>query len=420
MSIAPVAEHIEFVRTHSPYYRRLYRDLPPRPEVRDLPVVDTAEFWQANHPEHNSVLTAPPSDALVLRSGGTTGAPKFSWWSTQEWRGFCRAFGQGLVGTGMKPGARVANLFYAGDLYASFTFVLDSLAYCPLATTRFPFGGGLPTEQLAQALAEFRITTIAALPSTVITLAEHLASTGRTLPEVELILVGGELLFDDRLPLLRAAFPHTRVGSVGYASVDAGLLGRPVPGGDLRVHQSWHPYTHTEILDEETNAPITEPGIPGRLVVTDLRRRLMPIVRYPAGDRAQWVDYAAGTFRLMGRTGDALRIAYVTMYTEDVHAVVSRVDAEKQITALQLVAVHKEGLDGLILRAATVNPDPHRHAALAREIIAAVLQARPAYAEATAHRQVLPLAVEWVHHRDLATHPRSGKLLRVIDQRPLA
>ncbi|MBC3186785.1 AMP-binding protein [Corynebacterium sp. zg-331] len=419
MPITPLPEHIAFVRAHSPFYRQLYRNLPKRPKWEELPVVDPSSFWRANHPARNTVLTAPASDALVLRSGGTTGAPKFSWWSAQEWRDFCHAFGHGLVDAGLAPGARVANLFYAGDLYASFTFILDSLAHCPIATTRFPFGGGLSPERLAHALGEFRITTIAALPSTVITVAEHLVNMGDTLPEVELILVGGELLFGDRRPLLRAAFPHARVQSVGYASVDAGLLGRPVRGDDLRKHQGWHPYTRTEILDE-SGCPITQPGVPGTLVVTDLRRHLMPIVRYPAGDRAQWVDHEAGVFRLMGRAGDALRIAYVTMHVEDVHAAVATVDTDHEIAALQLVAVHRRGLDGLVLRAATAHPDSPRATALAHAIVEAVLRARPAYSEATEHRQVLPLEVEWVHHRDLATHPRSGKLLRVIDQRPLA
>lgn len=420
MPTYPFAEHLAFVRARSPFYCQLYRDLPDNPSLGELPIVDVASFWRANHPENNAVLTAPPSDALVLRSGGTTGNPKFSWWSTQEWREFCAAFGQGLADTGIRPGARVANLFYAGDLYASFTFILDSLAQCPIATTRFPFGGALSPEYLAHALAEFKITTIAALPSTVITVAEHLEARGRALPEVELILVGGELLFGDRLPLLRTAFPHARVHSVGYASVDAGLLGRPVAGDDLRVHGGWRPYTLTEIVDEDSGAPITEPGRPGALVVTDLRRRLMPIVRYPVGDRAQWVNHADATFRLMGRTSDALRIAYVTMYTEDVHAVVEHVDSARDITALQLVAVRKNGLDGLVLRAATADPDPLRHAALGKSMIDAVLRARPVYAQAVDHHQVLPLAVEWVHYRDLATHPRSGKLLRVVEQRPLA
>ncbi|MGV0359205.1 phenylacetate--CoA ligase family protein [Corynebacterium mastitidis] len=415
----PLVDHLHFVRSHSPYYSQLYRHLPPHLTLGDLPVIDPASFWRANSPESNAVFTEPPSDALVLRSGGTTGAPKFSWWSTAEWREFCGAFGAGIAETGLQPGARVANLFYAGDLYASFTFVLDSLAACPLATTRFPLGGGLSPRDAARALDELRITAIAALPTTVIGIAEHLVAQGRCLPRVEHILVGGELLFGDQRPILRAAFPQARLGSVGYASVDAGLLGRPVGGEDLRVHRTWAPYTVTEILDEETHTPITEAGVPGALVVTDLRRRLMPIVRYPAGDRAQWVDPQAGTFRLLGRTGDGLRIAHITMYTEDVHAVVEHQDTDHRITALQLVARHEDGMDGLVLRAAVADPEGDREelGRLAEGIVTALLRERPAYAAAVGKRHVLPLAVEWVRRADLATHPRSGKLLCVIDVR---
>ncbi|MGW5253570.1 phenylacetate--CoA ligase family protein [Streptomyces sp. NPDC004012] len=418
MPVQPFMELIRFARRNSPFYRDLYAHLPdPVAHLTDLPVVPQEEFWRANSPRDNRLLTAPLDEAVVFRSGGTTGSPKFSCYTRTEWREFTTAFGAGLVTAGLRPGHRVADLFYAGDLYASFSFVLDSLHRSPVANVRLPIGGATPWESTVATLEEFRVQVVAGTPTTLCSLAERLTSAGRTLPDVELLLFGGECLFGDQLPLLKAAFPHAQPRSLGYASVDAGLLGEAVPGDDPRAHRAFAPHTVVEILDDETGQPIQEKGVPGRLVVTDLRRRLMPILRYPAGDRAAWVARDTGVFRILGRAEEGVRVGPVSLYTQDVHDVVTAADAAGEVTGLQLVVRRQHGRDGLVLRLATGEPGD-RHTALGETVVKAVLEQRPAYPGAVDAGHVNPLAVEWVRHRELAVNARSGKLIRVVDERP--
>ncbi|MFJ3231145.1 phenylacetate--CoA ligase family protein [Streptomyces sp. NPDC086787] len=418
MPVQPLAELVRFARRNSPFYRDLYSHLPDHvAHLTELPVVPQADFWRANSPRDNALLTAPLHEAVVFRSGGTTGSPKFSCYTRDEWREFTTAFGAGLVSAGLRPGHRVADLFYTGDLYASFSFVLDSLHRSPVSNVRFPIGGSTPWESTVATLEEFRVQVVAGTPTSLCALAERLTAAGRTLPDVELLFFGGECLFGDQLPLLKAAFPNAKARSLGYASVDAGLLGEAVPGDDPRVHRAFTPHTVVEILDDETGLPVEEPGVPGRLVVTDLRRRLMPILRYPAGDRAEWVDPGAGVFRILGRAEEGVRVGPVTLYTEDVHDLVRAADGKGEVTGLQLVVRRSDGRDGLVLRLATGEPALGQ-GPLGDAVSAAVLAQRPAYGSAAAAGHVNPLAVEWVRHRDLAVNSRSGKLVRVVDERP--
>ncbi|GHD97371.1 phenylacetate-coenzyme A ligase [Streptomyces naganishii JCM 4654] len=418
MPVQPLAELIRFARLNSPFYQQLYSHLPPHvAHLTDLPVVPQRDFWRANAPHGNTLLTAPLDEAVVFRSGGTTGAPKFSYYTRTEWREFTAAFGAGLVTAGLRPGHRVADLFYAGDLYASFSFVLDSLHRSPVANVRLPIGGAAPWQSTAATLEQFRAQVVAGTPTTLCSLAERLASAGRTLPDVELLFFGGECLFGDQLPLLRAAFPKAQAHSLGYASVDAGLLGEAVPGADPRVHRAFTPHTVVEILDEDARLPVQADGVPGRLVVTDLRRRLMPILRYPAGDRAEWVDREAGVFRILGRAEEGVRVGPVSLHTQDVHDIVTAADAAGQVSGLQLVVRRQDGRDGLLLRLATGEP-ADVDASLGESIVTALLEQRPLYASATAAGHVNPPAVEWVRHHDLAVNARSGKLIRVVDERP--
>ncbi|MEU8587292.1 phenylacetate--CoA ligase family protein [Streptomyces sp. NPDC048664] len=418
MPVQPLAELIRYARHHSPFYRELYAHLPDHvAHLTDLPVVPQTEFWRANSPRDNRLLTTPLDEAVVFRSGGTTGSPKFSYYTRTEWREFTTAFGAGLVTAGLRPGHRVADLFYAGDLYASFTFILDSLHRSPVANVRLPLGGAVSWESTAATLEEFGVQVVAGTPTTLCALAERLTAAGRTLPDVELLFFGGECLFGDQLPLLRSAFPKAEARSLGYASVDAGLLGEAVPGGDPRVHRAFTPHTIVEVLDDDSDVPVDGEGVPGRLVVTDLRRRLMPILRYPAGDRAEWVDEAAGVFRILGRAEEGVRVGPVSLYTQDVHDVVKAADTESRVSGLQLVVRRQDGRDGLVLRLATGEPGALPEGAGA-SLAAAVLAQRPAYESAVAAGHVNPLGVEWVRHRELAVNARSGKLVRVVDERP--
>ncbi|MEV6837198.1 phenylacetate--CoA ligase family protein [Streptomyces sp. NPDC051133] len=419
MPVQPLAELIRFARHNSPFYRDLYAHLPGRvAHLTDLPVVPQADFWRANSPQGNTLLTAPLEEAVVFRSGGTTGSPKFSYYTRAEWREFTTAFGAGIVNAGLRPGHRVADLFYAGDLYASFTFVLDSLHRSPVANVRLPIGGAAPWDSTAATLEEFRVQVVAGTPTTLCALAERLVSAGRTLPDVELLFFGGECLFGDQLPLFKAAFPNAQARSLGYASVDAGLLGEAVPGDDPRVHRAFTPHTVVEIVDEEDGL-VGKNGVPGRLVVTDLRRRLMPVLRYPVGDQAEWVDRDAGVFRILGRAEEGVRVGPVTLHTQDVHDIVTAADTAGEVTGLQLVVRREGGRDGLVLRLAV--GEPGRPASqLADRVTAAILIQRPLYGSAVAAGHVNPLVVECAHHRDLAVNSRSGKLVRVVDERPLS
>ncbi|QHC22240.1 phenylacetate--CoA ligase family protein [Streptomyces sp. GS7] len=425
MPVQQLTELIRFVRRNSPFYRELYAGLPDHvDELTALPVVPQDAFWRANTPRDNRLLTGPLDEAVVFKSGGTTGSPKFSVYTREEWREFTSAFGGGLVEAGLRPGHRVADLFYAGELYASFTFILDSLHRAPVANVRLPIGGAAPLESTVHTLEEFDVDVVAGTTTTLCTLADHLVRAGRQLPGVRILFFGGEGLYEDQRPLLRRAFPRAQARSIGYAGVDSGLLGQAVPGADPRVHRAFTPHTVVEILDENTGEPLTREGVAGRVVVTDLRRRLMPVIRYPVGDRAEWTDADAGHFRILGRAEEGVRIGAVSLYTQDVHDLVRAADPTGLVIGIQLVVRRWEGRDGLVLRLA-VDGDPaggdaeqaglgHLAGAVAKEILAA----RQMYAEEVEAARIHPLAVEWVRHGELVVNPRTGKLKRVIDERP--
>ena len=407
---------VDFVRCHSPFYAQAYREVPRTiSHLTQLPIVDQAAFWTANSWPDNRLLTGPLTDAAVYKSGGTTGAPKFSPWTRTEHADSVTAFGTGLAQAGLKPGHRVANLFCAGELYSGFLFIEYALHHAPVENVRLPVGGTASAEYIADLIAAFGVHVLAGEPMKLSVVAECVLQRGQTTDSVELLLFGGDPVFDDLRPVLTRAFPKATIASLGYASVDAGLVGAPVPGPDARVHEAFPNRTLVELVDDVTAEPITAVGVPGRVVVTNLFRTLMPIIRYPVGDRAEWVDPGRQRFRLAGRSVEGARVGTVAMPTEDIRAVLIAADPDRLITGMQLVQRRWDGKDGLILRLACAEEPP---ADLAGRLVKAVYAARPLYSGEAKAGVIHHLAVEWVRRSELVTNPRTGKLVQVVDERP--
>jgi phenylacetate-CoA ligase len=407
---------VEYARRHSPFYADLYRGLPDGvSDITRLPVIDQAAYWEANRFPDNRLLTAPLTDAGVYMTGGTTGAPKLSPWTRAEHADAVTVFGSGLARSGLRPGHRVANLFWAGELYGGFLFIEHALHHSPIENVRLPIAGSASDGYVADMIATLDINVLAGNPVKLRAVAECVIERGQVADSVELLLFGGDLLFDDIRPVLANAFPKATVSSLGYASVDAGLIAGPVSGDDVRVHEAFAPYIHVELVDELTDEPVTAVGVPGRLLVTNLFRTLMPIIRYPAGDRAVWTDPERQRFRLIGRADEGARVGPIAMPTEDVHEALIAADTGRVMSGMQLVVRRWDNRDGLLLRLVSDREPP---ADLTGRLVNAVYAARPIYLEHVEVGNIHPIAVEWVRHGDLVTHPRSGKLVRVVDERP--
>jgi phenylacetate-CoA ligase len=409
------AELIRFVRARSPFYRELYAGFPRAARLSDLPVLSQEEFWNANGLTGNRILTGPMRDGVVFKSGGTTGHPKFSVFSQREWRVFNEAFGAGLATGIAAAGDRVVNLFYVGELYGSFLFINKSFEECPVGVLQLPVSGLTSLDETLRIIRDFGADTLAGVPTTIMNLAERAPRKLR----IKKILFGGEPMYDDQRRRLRRLWPGVKIASIGYASTDAGLLGYSDRSCGPGEHRSFGRDTILEIVDEVTGKAISGVNQEGILVVTNLTRTLMPIVRYPVGDRGAWVE-PKGTkdrkFRLMGRSEEAARIGLVKLYVSDVREALERHRRKLRIADFQMIVIHRARRDGLIVRVASALA-PGKLRAFAPNLVADIHRARPLYEQFVRERKIHPIAIEWVGPGALEVNARSGKLRRVIDRR---
>ncbi len=411
-------EIVQFARKNSPFYGNLYMDLPDVVnDVSDLPVIDHTDFWSANTVSGNRVLTQPLTEAVVLKTGGTTGAPKFACYTRGEWSDFVAGIAESMARNGLRHGHRVANLFYGGELYASFLLWQESLTTITTDNVRLPMGGAASPEAVHTILKDFDAQVTCSTPTTICRVAGFMLEHGYRLPSMEIIFFAGEPVFEDQRRLLAAAFPNAEICAAIYGSTDAGIIGSPLRGADQRMFQAPDRDTVLEIVDDATGEPIRETGRSGRLIKTDLRRRLMPVLRYPVGDRAEWADYDNRLFRLQGRHAEGVRVGPVSLYTEDFRRIVNEVDTAQAIIGMQLVERRTDGLDSLLIRLAA-RPDYTETQAFTQTLLAELHTSRPMISDTIAAGMIGPLTVEWKPYNELQINPRSGKLMPVVDERP--
>lgn len=417
-----VQELVQFVRQNSKFYRELYQNVSEDACVlKELPVINHTDFWSANTTSTatNAVVTGSVLDGGIFRTGGTTSEPKVSFYSREELHRITRQLGDTLIRAGLQPGDRVANLFFNGALYMG--FLINALAWLDsnVPYVQLPISGFVDIEHTVAPLREFGVTVALGMTTTLIRISEHLVSRGEHLPAVHLLVYSGEGLHSDQIALLAKGFPNAVVRPMMYGSVDGGLIALPMHDADLERHAGGAVYVPNlpnvvvEIL-REGGEPVTAAGERGSVHVTDLTRRLMPVIRYPTGDLAEWVDPAKGYFVLRGRDSVGMRIGPASWDFKHLRGIAVRGLGPENIQGFQAVVRRNGGKDELVFRIASSIADQLQGS---RDLDNAMRTETTDYAKGLEKGYFNPLAVEWVESKDLYSNPRTGKLRETVDQR---
>ncbi|MFJ2365995.1 AMP-binding protein [Pseudomonas sp. NPDC087697] len=411
-------EILSHSRKHSRYYKTHFRYLPEHHcTVEKLPLTIASDYWSGSANLNTwPVLTGKTEDALIYKTGGSTGQEKLAAYTRTEWQNMVTHFGNALSEQ-LCDGDRVANLFFAGDLYASFLFIHDSLAHVGPSICEFPFAGKVDSADLATAVAEQQINVLAGVPAQLLRFAAYLIEQHCVLPQVTTVLYGGESLFAAQLSMLAQVFPKARTASIGYACVDAGLVGASTRDCEVGEHRVFDGQTVVEIVDEHTHEVIEACNRPGQLIITNLTRKLMPLLCYPVGDRACWRE-PSGTpkrkFALLGRSeqSNRIRIGVASLFQEEMGEILQRLaDCWQWQLVIESVGVK----DRMSLMWAPAQGSSSIETKT-RAIHAALLGQYPEINQMIGNGQ-LECVVRPCTASALLLHPRSGKQRRIVDLR---
>ena len=415
----PLKEIIAQARARAPFYQCLYADLPAAPSLSMLPIINQELFWQAHQLDRTSVLTGPLENGGVFNSGGTTGAPKYSYFSQEEWSAVVALSARCYEAAGLHDGDRVANLFASGNLYASFLFATESMRETKPRVLQFPIGFSPSLAPAAAIIQAFKINVLAGFPAHLLRVIEHIEQEKMEGVHLDRIIYAGEMFSKDQQRFLQEKFPEIQICSAGYASVDAGLIGYADTLCAAGEHRIFDGATIVEIVDEETELPIEQTNVPGRVVFTNLTRRLMPLLRYPTGDRAHWVEppgHPDRKFQLLGRSQEAARVAGYSIGVSEAAAWLEALRDQTGLRQFQLLVTRPDRFDQLTFRLVG-DAVEEELAAGAKMLLETLRRARPEIYEDARAGILHEPRVEWIKMDQLVMSERTGKLLRVVDRR---
>lgn len=411
---------IEYAAEHSPLFSERFSGKSFRSiaDLKDFPLLTGEDMKNYLPPAGEGILTDDSTTGYVFSSGGTTGKPKVVYRTHEEQHYNAVRLGKGLALSVFGKTDTVANLLFAGNMWAS--FVSYNMALEHTGCRILPIGGNLDMKDIVEYLRLFKADSAISIPSVLLSLAAYVESNSIQDLRITKVSTGGEHLFAGARQYLNKVLGVEQFASTGYTTNDTGAIGyqcEACEGGVHHVHEDLH---YVEILHPDTNLPVAGNEI-GKIVVTNLQRRLMPTIRYEVGDQGRWISGPCRCGRktrlmeLLGRSDEVLIIGGGNIHPEVVAKAVheTRGIGEK----FQMAAVLDGHLDQLCVRVERSDDSGESDESIRQELKNRLLvdskELRTMYEKgliAEVSVQVLPTG-------GIPVNPRTGKIKLTVDER---
>jgi phenylacetate-CoA ligase len=337
-------------------------------ELRLLPFTTKSELSsdQAQNPPYGSNLTFERNQyTRVHQTSGTTGEPLRCLDTEESWAWWARSWKTVYHAAGVTASDRIFFAFSFGP-FIGFWSAYEGARL--IGALSFP-GGGMSSYQRVKSILANDISVLVCTPTYALHLAEvaehegldvtksgvrttiHAGEPGASLPGTKARI---EELWGAR------CFDHagaTEVGAWGFGcSAQRGL------------HVNEAEFI-AEVIDPVTGAHTRE----GELVITNLGRHGMPVIRYRTGDRVRLSDEPCPCGRtylmleggVIGRVDDVIIIRGVNVFPSAIENIVRRFP---EVTEFAVDVLRRNELDELAIRIETSGNDAEVSAAIEKEI----------------------------------------------------
>ena len=326
-------------------------------QLRTLPLLSKQELVEdvAAHPPYGSNLTYARSEYIRFhQTSGTTGQPQ-PWLDTAaSWDWFCDCWRDIYLMCGVERSDVIAFPFSFGPFIGFWAAHDGAVRFGAMSLTL----GGLSTEQRLREIVRHRATVLCCTPTYGLRMADVAAEQGIDLAAsaVTTLIVAGEP--GGNIPAVRNQLETAYQARVidHWGMSDVGSLGVE-PATDPGVLHLLTRHCIAEVIDPVTLLPIPHDGRLGELVITNLGRLGMPVIRYRTGDLVQpdGVDEKTGCLRLTGgvhgRADDMIVIRGNNVFPSSVEAIVRE---QRAISEFRIVVTTRRSMPHL-----RIEVEPH-------------------------------------------------------------
>jgi phenylacetate-CoA ligase len=295
-------------------------------EIAELPLTEKDELRATrtrDNPFGSHLCAAPSEIVRIYSTSGTTGTPSYIPLTAGDLDNWVIGSARSYAASGIGAGQRIVSTYNAGPFVAGAALA----AFDRIGLTHIPVGTG-NTDRLIKAVDLLRPEAVVLTPSYAAYLAENFDLRDSS---VERVLVAGEPGGGE--PAFRAKLEEgwgARVTeAMGIGDIGVSLWGEC--GEQDGMHLGARGFVHAELIEPETAETIElEDGARGELVLTHLRHRAAPLLRFRTRDHVEvrTSPCACGRtgprVRCIGRTDDMLIVRGVNVFPSAIREVVTQ------------------------------------------------------------------------------------------------
>lgn len=344
-------EEVSFAYKNSPYYKMSFDEKRVRPgdlhyleDIRKFPFTDkkVERDRQLAAPDLGDMVAVAEDEIIyVSASSGSTGVPTLSPFTAQDFDEFQDVEARLFWGIGMRPTDRYLHALNF-TLFIGGPDVIGAQRVGALCI----WGGAIPSERLLFIMKQFKPTITWTTPSYAWYLGETALKEGID-PAKDLvinkIIVAGEpggsiKSTRDAIEKLWGAKVYDFYGLSDIFGANAGMCEEQ---NGLHLTEDHH---LLEVLNPDTLEPVPE-GERGEMVLTTLKKRARPMIRFRTGDIITVNEEVCRCGRtharinIHGRIDDMLIITGVNVFPSDIEKVVRD---SKELTGEYRVIVYRE------------------------------------------------------------------------------
>ncbi|MFC2021104.1 phenylacetate--CoA ligase family protein [Chloroflexota bacterium] len=350
---------------NSMFYHKLYSgagiepgDIKTYDDVLKVPKIEKAmlrEIQGRDPYPYGDILSVPLEKVTSYhQTSGTTGQPVYQADTWQDWELWAEAWAYILCAQGYQTSDR---LFLPFGYNVFVAFWAAHYGAEKLGCEVIP-GGVLNTEARILKMRELKVTAMAATPTYVLGMADTAVRKLGINPvedlQVRKITVAGEP--GGSIPATKKRMEEAW-GAKVYDHIGATEIGA------WSFECTFQSGSHinealflVEIEDIETGNIITEPGNPGKMVITNLNRLAQPCIRFDSKDIIEWSGHeceCGRTFKLLnggvaGRVDDITKVKGVLLAPSSIEEVVRSIPELGD--EYEVVVVKKGDIDDITLR----------------------------------------------------------------------
>ncbi len=348
-------ELIAHARENSPYYKKLYRNVPREFRLTDLPPVTKAalmENW--NEWVCDRELTLEETEKfmkdtgnigskfknkyMVFTTSGSTGNPLVAVYDKTANNimggiSACRSYArkEDLISF-IKKGGKSIGVFADGGFYLGNSSIRSRLKTMPWKKKQLAVSSALyPINDIVKQLNDFQPAMLGGYPSHLELLVDE-AKAGRLNISPVIIMTGGEYLSDDVRKKLADIFRC--YVQTSYSCTEGGTVACECTNRHFHINDDW---LIVEPVDARGN-PVADGVLSDKIYLTNLYNYTQPFIRYEVTDRvimhhepcgcgntAPWIELEGRTDDVTSFTGNGtvIRIVPLAIYAvlKEIHSI---------------------------------------------------------------------------------------------------